>query len=1472
MALPDRAANVLPTLIEELELAEGPIAFVAHSLGGLVVEETLRLAESKSAHDRAVSEFVRRVRKIAFIGTPHLGADMGTITNAFSFFLRPRETTRGLSRNDPHLRALNSWFRGFAQKNDIEALVLQESQPMPVLGSRWLGSMIVKPDSADPGLPPATYVVPLDEDHDSIRSPRDREAEVYKRLHGFISRPIGSLHPDTDVVDKIQSLATDIRHQTEAFGALKAEIKEVSSNSVEAFSGSENAVISSEASRRLWQMRQSRYITDFDTKLECERLFRETLRGELSSASKNIRRMIYAWCARATAPFDLTLAKEMFAEAQKLGGGDENEIAKAFLLVFEKNDKPTAWAILSKLDTSTARSASFLIAAHNETSEKALQWLEDAGLSSSALDPDGKMFVILRRMEVGDWSGALADVEGLLSEDFEVTPLLWNCAASIYLSQAVHEDLRAQAISYLPTDLKNFLLGDDATSMAYREKARQFFEHAANAFEKLGSRKGANTAADYALWLSLRNPATARAALQVLEKSMSDPKHQLRRIPMALDFRLKLDLNQVEKEIDKETTASGGKSSEAAIARFALAMTESDPGVVAKYVARHRSQLLENYDSQYISSIEIEALARSGQVAEARSALSILERDGAHQGAVTALNHIIDEAAGADPILTREAQYIASPNLPSLLVLVDFLKSVRAHAKLVKYGKTLFEATKDLPHAEVYADALYQEGLDDDIVSLANSYPEFFENSDNLATILSWAYFRKGCLQEANALLDRLRTSRDAANDRYLTMNIAIVSGDWSSLGAFVESEWAHRTERSPVELLRAGQLAQRIGSEIRSQELVREAAKIADGNAEILLGCYSAATAAGWENDAAVHQWFVLAAESSGDSGLVKKVGLRELLDMQPGWNDRQQRAWDMLLEGSTPMFAAAASLHRTLLDQYLVPALQNLNEADPRKRSIVFASSGARPLMEVSSKQFGLDVTAILTLALVGLLQKVIDEYDSISIAHTTFGWLFEERAKLEFHQPSRVQDALEIKRLVDSGRLHKFDGPEGTLEVQHEVGDELARLLAAAATIAEGETSAKFVIRPYPVPKPDTFMDEVADTTGFENYLAGCGDVVAALRKAGQITSHEEQLALKYLSIHEKPWPHNPVLQPNSILFLDGLAVTYLQHLELLEKLKPAGFNAYLPKSELDESDALINFEASRNQAKALIEGVRSALANGLSSGKIKLGTLPTSDDDAEDGDIFSLRHHPSVALFEAAPNVDAFVIDDRFYNQHGSIDTPAGRRAIFTSLELIATLEKNNVITEADLIEAYTTLRHAGLILVPNRESEFPNLIVAAPVTNGMVAETAELRAIRESILRIRMTKCLRITKEHTWLDNLTRTLLSAIRAQWNEGIADIDARARSSWLFELLDTRCWTHQAADAPSSPIDRFQALLQALTLLPGATPIVQERYWNWLEDTVLTQFRDESPFEYRALLEEIEKMVAAGPKRVPSLGGERV
>jgi hypothetical protein len=84
-------------------------------------------------------------------------------------------------RNDPNLRDLNLWYRDWANTQRISHLVLTETKGLRILG------MIVKPDSADPGLAGARPL-PIDGDHLTLCKPKDRTSEIYVQMAAFIER------------------------------------------------------------------------------------------------------------------------------------------------------------------------------------------------------------------------------------------------------------------------------------------------------------------------------------------------------------------------------------------------------------------------------------------------------------------------------------------------------------------------------------------------------------------------------------------------------------------------------------------------------------------------------------------------------------------------------------------------------------------------------------------------------------------------------------------------------------------------------------------------------------------------------------------------------------------------------------------------------------------------------------------------------------------------------------------------------------------------------------------------------------------------------------------------------------------------------------------------------------------------------------------------------------------------------------
>ncbi len=480
----------------------------------------------------------------------------------------------------------------------------------------------------------------------------------------------------------------------------------------------------------------------------------------------------------------------------------------------------------------------------------------------------------------------------------------------------------------------------------------------------VGVANASNVASDSALWLKLRDPQAHDEGMEALRESMRDPEQSLRRLSFALQFGLKLDLATIEKEIERRVALSGGGTVDEAFARLALAFTQGDPKGIAEYIARHRGQLYEHLHKSAVLTIEIEMLARAGQIDTAKERLGEALAHGLGGTEQQHLRRIIAETEGADPAAERKRQYEETGRLSDLANLVVLLEQQESWQELLPFAERLFGTTHALEDAFRVAKVLNETGQYDELLQFLQKNSALVEQAAVLKTMLAWSLYRQGRFDEASSLLRQLVATRDDANDRKLRVGLAIASGKWDELIEHSTSEWNKRHERTAVQLLMAAQIAQAVGGP-HAKELVRAAAEKAPEEADILMGAYMQATSAGWEGESIAGQWLQRAAARSGEDGPVKQVSMRELFDRKPEWDRRSTSIWQLLNDGKVPMFGAAHLLHRSLIDFTLLQALANLSESDARRRGIVFAFSGARTaaISLPGITTVALDLTAIFT-----------------------------------------------------------------------------------------------------------------------------------------------------------------------------------------------------------------------------------------------------------------------------------------------------------------------------------------------------------------------------------------------------------------------------------------------------------------------------------------------------------------------------
>lgn len=1202
----------------------------------------------------------------------------------------------------------------------------------------------------------------------------------------------------------------------------------------------------------LWHFRQSRFFNEFDREVAAKSLGARLANGDLSGGSGSARAKGLAWCARSLARSpELEIAKQLVSQAQSLGSCTEIEIAAAFIVEADGGEAP-ALARLATINLPIARTASLLVATNKKPPQRAAEWLNETGITVNDLDSDGKCHLLSHMLAAHDWAGAQQVAKSITEADLSNTPVLAHVLGMVHLLSAVPPEFRDVVRSQIPFEAESFPLISDPAELESRRLAQRLFLQAATAANQLSCPKAENVNSDYALWLELRDPETSSQGRQHLEAGLRDPSSSLRLAVMALRFGLKLDVQSLERQIDQETALHGQLTRDGAITRFALAFTRASPEDVANYIAKHRDGLALHLDVNTLWRLEFEMLARAKLFERAKEALARLEERGLTEGERGKLERILAEAQGGNPVELKKQQFERTGDLNDLFILVEELGPTGNWEELCHYGEQLFNRTHTLSSAITFANALHNGGRDESLYQLLIRNQGILKQSNHLKLLYCWALYRRGDLLKSKSQLSALAVETDDANYRALKINIAVGTGDWNVLPSLLPSDASAMTKLNAKELIAAAQLAVPLGA-AQAKELLYAAAKQSEGDPAKLAACYFLASQAGWEDDDGVHEWLEKAAALSKDDGPLQRVSIQDLLERKPEWDRRESATLEQYTHGDIPMFVTAQLLNRSVVELMLTTGYANLVEKDPRRRAIVPAYSGKRvPIPVDNTKAAGIDPTALLTLSLLGLLDKALDAFPAVLLPHSTLSWLFQEKQKATFHQPTRIKTAHLIRNLLARGSLEKFS-PNATTnsELAAQVGPQLAEMIAEAELDRKDEATQRLVVRSYPVHRIGSLMEESADLTQHYEALVSCQSVVEKVRRLGGITSEEEKRALAYLKLHERRWPSEPSIQDNAILYLDDLSLNYLEHAGILERLRKTGFRAIISHRSVKEADAFISYEGISAQVASAIEAVRKTLHIRILNGTATIA----NQTDLGEADEKDMWRNPTYSAIALANQCSAIISDDRFVNQHPRVDLNGANAAVYSTLDVINSLLSAHSLTTDEWLNARTRLRQAGFQFFAATPDEIQRHLQESAISGSRLIESAELRAIRESLALARMTKWVQLPREEPYLDLTVQALLIALRRTWESAAPLEDIVARADWILEQADIRGWAHRldssaAMNLVGSGYVRFLKLL--LDARPDKAAALQQSYWDWIEERIFSSLRENAPDVFSTLLSD--------------------
>ncbi len=1214
--------------------------------------------------------------------------------------------------------------------------------------------------------------------------------------------------------------------------------------------------VDAEIERCVGLLKRYRWLEEFEGTAFAKEFACKLIEGDLRFGQPSKKSTALAWCARVLAHQDVGVSVDLLYKYPAGSASEEWQIAEAVIKA-QMGGWQEGVNALSKLDTPASRSAAFFVVIKQKGAQEGFEWLERAEISYEDMDHDGRCNYLLQCMEIQDWSQAYAAASTITIQEVAQAPVLGLAAANALVAQAVDPELRSYVIQQNPFMARRFPLETTDDALRDLEKAQTLLAQLAEIFSKAGLSANANHASDRALWIQLRRPDTRASGIESLSASMNDPSHKLRRLNLALQFGLQVDLDSVSEEISRQTAQTAGESLDAAMARFAMVFAQKSEHEVIAYIDQHREQLGRFVDNQTLVSIEIEMLAKSGRVGDAESRLALLVEDGIDQVTQQRLSAIINNVGDVDPVASAQRAFADEQSLEALDRLVDVLQQKADWPQMYNYAAQFHRRVNSVESAERVVLALSNLRRFVDVVNLLLKQPEFIEQSSFLKSSWALSNFYQGKVSGPKKEIEDLRKTDDGRELRELEIEVIITSGDWEELARLVEETWTNRGGRSALELLRAAQLARSI-SLARSKDLVRAASLKANDDPDILIGAFGLAVQEGWESETEVQDWLERAVRHSPANGPVKKIALKQLMAEKPEWEERRSEVLRLVQSGQIPYFVAAASLGKTLGDFFLLPFMANKQEADVRRRTNLFTYSAKREPVTIDAGSVCIDASAVLTLGGLGLLDTVIEQFEKTIIPHTTIAWLFEEHQRIQFHQPSRVRDANTLRDLVHAGLLTEFVAVEtGDTDLSAEVGPILASMISEAGIVNPDKSDQRVVVHPGPVHKVGSLLDQKVDLTKYSSRICGCSAVVRKLRSVGQLTARESERVLSFLSSVEDPWPDEPDLEDGANLYLDTLAVTYFNRFGVLEKLRPAGFVAHISSAESNEVQALLKYDSLASFSGQVIDGVRVSLSNGIKTGKVELGVRLSN----EDGRLDDIALHPTYSLLETAKRADAIIVDDRYYNQHAYLDVEGRQVQVITSLDVLDYLFSRGTVGLEERAETRTMLRRCGCLFVPVEKDEIKQFLSESTLDGSEVFETAELRAIRESCLEIKMAGALNLPEEVPWLMRFQTVFSEVLLAQWNQNIDSHTSRARSNWLLPLLDIRGYTESFSQ--KSALDfvdggRLAQLFKLLRLPEEADVETVGRYWLWLEQTLLADLKRREPNVYQQLIDEIESRLS--------------
>lgn len=1168
--------------------------------------------------------------------------------------------------------------------------------------------------------------------------------------------------------------------------------------------------------------------------------------GDLRHADHQARHDALYWAARLHAGSRETVVEAKTYRDRLRAAGAPNDLRAIDALIAKaEGDGDAALRILSNADGPDVRAMLLSIISEVRGEGEALAWFnaEPARDDPTFLTGTGWSNLAVWLAKSGRWDEAAQRLAAARDVHLAEWPDLAFVEGVINTGRLLPDDVRHLALhTHLSHPTLRTIEGPEAD--ARRARADGCFAQAAELMDRLGCPGRAQAARDRQLWLRLTSPdpTVAQAAQEEIAAGMRNGGDRaIDLMPFAQGFEIEFEPEALRLHLTRKKRLGGlGPTELFAELLLFQAVTPSDE--FAEFLAREEDKLEEVVERGTLVGLRVEALLKNGRGEEARRLLEERRADFLGRDA-DRLRLMIEAEAGSDPRPDLEDLYSQTGNLIDLKNLTVYLRRARDWNALRPRLEELFHRERTTENARDLVHCMRQDPTAGEaaIVSFLEVNEDLAEHDRELAADKAWSLFQVGRLEDARAVNDRLLAEREEERDLNLDINIALQSGDWEKFPTIVDREWSRRQGHSSGTLLRLASLAATVDATAqRAMDLARLAAEKAPDDPQVLITAHGLATQIGREADAPPG-WLERALQFSSGEGPVRKVDMRTVVEeIIPQRREQVEEVGRLWTRGELPIHVAGAVLNASPARLLLNAPRRNAEERDGRRRGIIPILSGARQPVDIQPTWIvGLDLTSAMVLTHLGLLRQALETLRGVALAPETMVLLLNERRQAFFHQPSLVGDAEDVRERIDDKRLKLADSlPTGPAWLAEEVGHDLAAMLEGAR--AEGAR----VVRPFPLHKLRSFMGQEADLGAYGGLVLSTLTFARLLRGAGHLDTATFERGERYLRLHDRADADAALdlALLSRTLYLDDLAVSYLQSAGVLLHACAAGLDLRVHPTFREDQVELVEANREGIALAHQVDEVRLALRDALLEQRAVF--LPRYRDEDTEGldDLPSASITLRQFLRDVGP-CDAVCFDDRFLNHEAVLIDRAGKAVpLVCVLDILRFLCGQETISEAERLSALHRLREGGFALVPLEADELrQHLRNAALLADGSLAESAELRAIRRNLMRLRSLDVMGLPREDNYLAGLRLAALFAVRSLWEDEEVSIGrAVAYTDWVWRNVSPSPvdWAHAIRD-PAAMLPIREALVRSLSL--WVTPMARVRperhaaYQEWVDRVIL-------------------------------------